>query len=196
MTLPAFFLACFVIGLVLSALSFALSALNLHLHLHLPFGHAHAAHPAAHRAGHGHADGVSPINFSTLMAFLAWFGGAGFLLTSQFRWWAGPALLVATGVGLAGALAVFAVMARVLWSPEENMRSVDYHMVGVLGRVSSPIRADGIGEVIYSLGGTRHACGARSDDGAPIEKGAEVIVTAYEHGIASVRRFVDFEQHT
>ena len=31
-------------------------------------------------------------------------------------------------------------MAKVLWSPNENMQSADYHMVGVLGRLSQPIR--------------------------------------------------------
>lgn len=197
MNWPAFFLACFIVGFALSALSFALSAFRVHLHLHLPFGHAAHVH-ASHAAAHGHAadGGVSIFNFSTITAFLAWFGGAGFLLTSQFRWWAGPSLLVATGVGLLGAFAVFVVMVRVLWSPDENMRSADYRMVGVLGRVSSAIRADGIGEVIYSLGGTRHSCGARSSDGTTIEKGTEVVVMAYDRGIASVRRWVDFEEQT
>ena len=57
--------------------------------------------------------------------------------------------------------------------------------------MSQPIRRDGIGEVIYSSGGTRRSCGARSADGTPIDKGAEVIVTGYERGIASVRRWED-----
>jgi len=58
------------------------------------------------------------------------------------------------------------------------------------------IRADGVGEVMYSLGGTRHSCGARSSDGTTIEKGTEVVVTAYDRGIASVRRWADFEEQT
>jgi hypothetical protein len=33
--------------------------------------------------------------------------------------------------------------------------------------------------------------GARSDDGAAIPKGVEVVVTRYEKGIAYVRRFED-----
>jgi hypothetical protein len=79
----------------------------------------------------------------------------------------------------------------VLWSPHENMMSADYEMVGVLGRLTQPIREGGIGEIVYTQGGTRKSCGARSADGVSMEKGAEVVVTAYERGIASVKRWSD-----
>jgi hypothetical protein len=35
--------------------------------------------------------------------------------------------------------------------------------------------------------GTRRVCGARSEDGSAMMKGAEVVVTRYEKGIAYVR---------
>ena len=82
-------------------------------------------------------------------------------------------------------------MAKVLWSPHENMQLVDYHMVGVLGRLTQPIRPGGIGELVYTQGGTRKSCGAKSADGSPIDKGVEVVVTGYERGIASVKRWSD-----
>jgi ribosomal protein L35 len=62
-------------------------------------------------------------------------------------------------------------------------------MVGVLGRMSIPIRPGGTGELIYSQEGTRHVTGARSEDGIAHPKGAEVMVTRYEKGIAYVRPF-------
>ena len=183
------FLGCFVVGFVLSALSFASGALNLHFHLHVPFVH-HLHVPPAHagHAAHGGA-GVSPLNFATMMVFLAWFGGTGYLLTSEFRWLTIPALTVAMLGGLTGAAVMFWVMSRVLWSPRENMQSVDYQMVGLLGRISQPVREGGTGELIYSRDGARHSCGARSADGRAIEKGLEVVVTAYDRGIAIVRRW-------
>jgi hypothetical protein len=61
----------------------------------------------------------------------------------------------------------------------------------VLGRLGQPIREGGIGELIYSHGGARKSCGARSANGQAIEKGAEVVVTEYERGIAQVRRWSD-----
>jgi membrane protein implicated in regulation of membrane protease activity len=187
MNWPAIFLGCFVVGFVLSVLSFAFGAIDTHVHfpwethVHADIGHA------------GHAHAIGPINFATITAFIAWFGGSGYLLTTQFRWLALPAVGVSIVVGTLGAALVFLLMAKVLWSPNENMQSADYHMVGVLGRLSQPIREGGIGELIYSHGGARKSCGARSADGHVIEKGAEVVVTDYERGIASVKRWTDLE---
>ncbi|HEX7794943.1 MAG TPA: hypothetical protein VF456_11360 [Vicinamibacterales bacterium] len=200
MNWPLIFLGCFVVGFVLSVISFALSAISLHLHVHVPFAHhlhlPHAHTDAVGSAGHaGHAPvahgSVSPINFATITAFLAWFGGTGYLLTTRFGWVTIAALTTATLAGAVGAFSVFWVMVRVLWSPNENMQSVDYHMVGVLGRIGHPIRESGTGELIYSLGGSRHSCGARSADGHAIAKGTEVVVTAYDRGIAYVRCWDD-----
>jgi hypothetical protein len=67
------------------------------------------------------------------------------------------------------------------------MDAADYEMVGVLGRISMPIRQNGTGEIIYSQAGTRRTCGARSENGSAIEKGAEIVVTRYDKGIAYVR---------
>lgn len=195
MNWPELFLGCFVIGLVFSVVSFAMGVAGFDFHSHAPFVH-HPPIPHPHPHAPAHAPGsdgsdVSPFNFATIMAFLAWFGGTGYLLTSQFRWLVLPSIAVSTVAGLAGASVVFVLMSRVLWSPHENMRLADSRIIGALGHVSQPIRQNGIGEVIYSSGGTRRSCGARSADGQAIEKGAEVIVTAYERGIASVRRWED-----
>jgi hypothetical protein len=187
MSWPAIFLGCFVFGFVFSVLSFALGAVGLQFHGHAPFvHHPHLLHhtPAANA-------GISPFNFATLMAFLAWFGGTGYLLTARFGWLVLPALGIGVVAGVIGATIVFWVMARVLWSPNENMKIADARVVGALGRVNQTIRDNGIGEVIYSSGGVRRSCGARSADGVAIPKGTEVVITGYERGIASVRRYED-----
>src|SRR5260370_42618785 len=72
-------------------------------------------------------------------------------------------------------------------STDESLDPADYEMVGVLGRLSIPIRAGGTGELIYPQAGTRRVCGARTEDGSAILKGTEVVVTRYERGIAYVR---------
>jgi len=192
MNWPAIFLGCFVIGFVLSALSFALGAMHAQFHVHAPWGHfvhGHMLH-GLHGA-HVHAHSIGPINAATVTAFLAWFGGTGYLLMTQFQWVVLPAVGLSLVLGFAGAAIVFWIMAHVLWSPRENMQSADYQMTGVLGRLSQPIREGGIGELVYSHGGARHSCGARSADGSAIASGAEVVVTEYERGIAAVRRWTD-----
>ena len=191
-----FYLTCFAVGFLLSAISFIAGGMRWQLHLpHFPHGgqvgggHAPVGHGSAGNgpAAHSHHASVSPFNFVTMTAFLAWFGGAGFLITRFSSIWFALGLLIALASGLVGAAIVFLFLTRVLISHEENMDSADYEMVGVLGRISMPIRERGTGEIIYSQAGTRRTCGARSENGAAIEKSAEVVVTRYDKGIAYVR---------
>jgi membrane protein implicated in regulation of membrane protease activity len=127
----------------------------------------------------------------TITAFLAWFGGAGYLLTRYSGLTFLIAITIAVGCGLTGAAIIFSFLTRVLISHEEVMDPADYDMVGVLGNISSPIREGGTGELIYSQAGTRRSCGVRAEHGAAIAKGTEVVVTRYERGIAYVRRWTD-----
>jgi membrane protein implicated in regulation of membrane protease activity len=193
MTWADFYLTCFAVGFLLSAVSFIAGGLRWHVHLpHFPHGGGHVGggHVGAGdgTAAHtGHEAPVSPFNFITLTAFLAWFGGTGFLIARFSSIWFALGLLIAFGAGLFGAAIVFLFLTRVLISREENMDSADYEMVGVLGRTSMPIRENGTGEIIYSQAGTRRTCGARSENGSAIEKGAEIVVTHYDKGIAYVR---------
>ena len=197
MTWSDFYLTCFAVGFLLSAVSFIAGGMHWHLHLpHFPHGGGHvgAGHaPVAHgttgtgATRMGQPAQVSPFNFVTLTAFLAWFGGTGFLITRFSSIWFALGFLIAIAAGIAGAGIVFLFLSRVLVSREENMDSADYEMVGVLGRTSMPIRENGTGEIIYSQAGTRRTCGARSENGDAIEKGAEIVVTRYDKGIAYVR---------
>jgi membrane protein implicated in regulation of membrane protease activity len=196
MTWTSIYLVCFLLGFSLSAISWLLGALHLHLphgfhsglhaHGHLHAGHGGHAAPSAHLVS-----APSPFNFATVTAFLAWFGGAGYLLTRYGDLWPPLGLLLAIAVGGAGASLVFWFMARVLWSPHENLDPDDYELVGLLGVVSSPIRAGGTGEILFRQAGARRAAGARSDDGQTIEKGVEVVITRYEKGLVYVRTWAE-----
>jgi hypothetical protein len=184
MTWADFYLACFLVGFALSAL--ALLAGGGHLHLHLPHG-VHLPH-----GFHGAQTGQLPwFNIGTLAAFLAWFGGVGYLLERYSRLWFLAALALSTIAGLSAAWLVFWFLVKVLFAHEAPLDPADYDMIGVLGRLSIPIRQGGTGELIYSQEGTRRVSGARSEDGVAIPKGAEVMVTRYEKGIAYVKPWVD-----
>lgn len=196
MTWASFYLLCFVVGFLLSMLSLLMGMFHFHLpggnHVHLG-GHGHAG-----GGGHGHhlhvhygvADGagvhISPINTFTMMAFLAWFGGVGYLLTGRHIWSA-LVLMFALGAGLLGSSLVFLYLAKVLMRHDSTMVDSDFRMEGLLGHVAMPIREGGTGEIIFSQGGVRKTCGARSETGKSIAKGAEVVITKYEKGIAYVQ---------
>ena len=152
------------------------------------------AHPHNGITHHLHDANVSPLNLGTIAAFLAWFGGAGYLLTVYSPIWFAWSFLLSVVSGVAGGSVVYWFLAKVLVGHEKNLNPADYHMTGVLGYVSSSIREKGTGEIIYSQEGTRRTCGARSEDGKPIAKGTEVLVTRYQKGIAYVRRWDEFSK--
>lgn len=187
MTWADFYLICFALGFAFSVLAFVFGG-----HLwHLPF-HVHVDAGADHGATHGAADGhhhhaTSFLNPLTIAAFLAWFGGSGYLLTRFSTIWVVSGFGLSVLAGMVGAGMIFWFMNKVLSHPEQFLDPADFEMTGVLGRISAPVREGGTGELIYSQAGTRRSCGVRSENGAAIPKGTEVVVTRYEKGIAYVR---------
>jgi hypothetical protein len=183
-----FYEVCFGVGLVLSILSFAGGFGHLHLgHLHV--GHLHVGRSHAIKAG-----ATSPFNMFTIMAFLCWFGGAGYLL-SHYRFSIVPIIfLLAVITGLVGAGLIFAFLAKVLLPHEHVLSPEDTEMRGVVARVSSSLRPNGTGEILFSLDGTRRSAAARTEDGSAITRDAQVLVIRYEHGIAWVRPFTDLDE--
>ncbi len=191
------YLVCFGVGLVLSVLAFVggfghlqLGHLHAgHFHLgHAPTGHLHTHAPRA--TGH---DSLSPLNGSALLAFLCWFGGAGYLLSRFSPLWGAGIFALAVISGLAGAAIIFWFLARVLLPRERVLTAEETEMTGVLARVSSPIREGGTGEIAYSQGGARRAASARSEAGAAIARDIEVVVLRYESGIAYVQPWSELE---
>jgi membrane protein implicated in regulation of membrane protease activity len=199
MTWQGFYLACFLFGFVLSVLAFLGGS------LHWPHGAFHGLpkglpHPGglhgvgAHASGPdapGHGSSVPRFNFATLMAFLAWFGGVGYLLSSRGNLGSVVVLAAASAAGLAGSAVIVVFLTKVLLRHERFLEAADFEMVGVLGRVTVPIRAGGTGEIVYSQANTRRSAGARSESGDPIERGEEVVVTRYERGLAYVRPWAE-----
>jgi hypothetical protein len=201
MNWQAFYLGCFGVGLVLSLVSFLSGAVHLHLpvkwHLHIPGGHSgHAGAPPAGGGARGkihHGTAHFPLlNSASMMIFLAWFGGVGFLLTTHARLWFLIVLLLATLAGLSGGAFVATFMVKVLDNPDAALEPMDFQMVGAVGKVNIAIRPGGTGEILYVQGGTRRSAGARSEDGKALEKGAEVVITRFERGIAYVRLWEEF----
>src|SRR5262249_11450973 len=125
----------------------------------------------------------------TMAAFLTWFGGTGYLLVHLRHIWIFAGVVVASMAGLVAASIVFVFVAKVLMANEQDLDPLDYEMVGVLARVSVPIRVDGTGEIIFDQEGVRKPCAARSEQDEPLAKGVEVVVTRYERGVAYVRRW-------
>lgn len=196
MTWSDFYLFCFLVGFSLSVLSFLAGAVHIHLPVkwHLPFHLGHhgggLAKGSLHKGGSSGVQ-ISWFNASTIMAFLAWFGGAGYLLVRYSHFLVVAILAIAAIAGLFAGWVIFKFMVKLNDAP---MTSEERRVEGALGTISMPIREEGTGEIIFPVDGVRRCAGARSSDGKAIEKGTEVVIERYEKGIAYVKRWEEFSK--
>lgn len=181
----AIYLTCFGVGLVLSVLAFVGGFGHLH------FGHFHLrAHHGLGKAGAGH---IAPVNGFTLVAFLCWFGGTGYLLHRGGVFSGLLVLLFSALSGLTGGSLVFWFMSKVLMGHERPLLPADTELTGMIGRLSTSLGEGATGEMLYSQNGARRSVTVRAENGAAIERGTEVIVMRYARGTAWVRRWDEFE---
>lgn len=192
-----FYLICFLIGLLLSAVSLfgALGHFGTHfashvVHVpHVPHV-SHVPHATATADAAAQGSGTIPWwNSFSIMVFLCWFGAAGYLLTRHSSFVALIVLLVSVVCGLAGGAIVFLFLAKVMLPHEHELSADETAVVGALGTVTCAIGPAGTGEIVYEQLGARQSAPARSDDGSVIERDEEVFVVRYEKGIAYVRRW-------
>jgi len=205
------FLLIFLVSFGLTLAMFLLGVVGVPLHGHgVDHGGIHVGHmhtDVQHVGGHGgpHIHGpevhggtesggpdVSPFNMATILAFLTWFGGTGYLMVAHFGLGTIVGLGISSLVGLVGAGLMFLFIARVLLPGQTPyLRSEDYELVGTVGKLTVGIREGGTGELVFSKGGTRRVISARSDDGSVIPRGTEVAIVRHERGIAYVETFAE-----
>jgi len=181
------FLGCFTFGFLFTVISGLLGAFSGGHDFHIPGLHAHGGHAGGHHHGH-----PSPFNAGTIAAFLTWFGGAGYLLTRYSGFAALSIIAIASVVGLVGGALVFAFLAKFINPRLTVLAPEDFQMQGIVAKVTSTIQPGGTGEIVYTLGGTRHSDGARAETGERLDRGTEVVILRVEKGIAYVDRWSKF----
>lgn len=138
----------------------------------------------------GHHGIESLINVSSVLAFLTWFGGVGYLVRNAAGATLFISLLAAIAAGLLGGYIVATFVNRVLKAGEDTLDPAEYERVGVIARVSSSIREGGVGEIVFEQGGTRQVAAARSSrDLSAISRGTEVVILKVDRGTAIVEPF-------
>ncbi len=195
------FLGCFLFGALLTLVAVLLGAggvTGLHIgHDGLSHGPgpphgAHTGHGAGVDAdGAGAPHGLPLFNLTSLLAFLTWFGAAGWLLNRLTAWPVPVILSVAVLIGGVGS-AVVAAFLRLVLAGERTMDPAAYRLEGTIARVTVSIPAGGIGEIVFSKAGTRRGEAARSLGGGPVPRGTEVVVVGYEGGVATVQPWSEF----
>jgi len=195
-----FYLFCFIFGFSLSVLSFFAGAVHIHLPFKMPMpfhGASHVGATSPHggiaKSASSHSPGhISWFNASTVMAFLAWFGGIGYILSAHSHLVGVIALAFAIAGGVSASWVVFRFMVKLMNTESSHLKDQDYRHEGLVCTVSMPVRENGTGEIIYLQNGVRRSAGARSCNGKPLEKGAEVVIERYENGVAYVHRWEEF----
>jgi membrane protein implicated in regulation of membrane protease activity len=202
------FLYIFAFGLVFTVVSLLLGAVHIGSmgHIHLGgAGHGHAGHVGhmgheglghkadVHLGGHhsngdSAVDALGPLNMPTIMAFITWFGGAGYIFSRALPFGGAALVLMALASGLFGGTIMFLLLSRLLWPMmSKPLSRADFSLPGTAARVVSPIREGGTGEIVYNKAHTRFTAGARSVADAAISQGTEVVIMRYERGIAYVQ---------
>lgn len=133
-----------------------------------------AAHPIMHM-----------FNTSSILAFLTWFGGAGYLFMTHQHWPAVLAAVAAMPIGLAGAALIAFIFAKLKAGSRYRSAEADAPE-GKLGMVTVSLPENGVGEIVFSQEGVRRSEAARGLNGQPVPKGTEVLILDYEDGIAIV----------
>jgi len=188
--LAGFFLICFLFGIALSFLTFLTGA----AHISLPGAHAlHLGHhlllPGGHSTGH---ETASPLNLGSLLAFLTWFGGVGYVLFTLSPLALLGVILLSLLAGVAGGALILVFVAKVLLPAQTSVDPEAYRLDGTPARVTAGIPAHGTGEITYSKAGTRRSDAARSINGIAMVHGEEVVILAYRHGIAYVQSLKEY----
>ncbi|PZR99228.1 MAG: hypothetical protein DLM69_07595 [Candidatus Chloroheliales bacterium] len=202
--LSAFFLFCTFFGLFFTIISFFLGAghgFGGHVGHIGHIGHVgHVGHAGGHVAGGhvagngqqggGHSDnsGVSPLNLSTIMIFVTWFGAAGYILHRYTQIWGVLIVGAASAIGFVGGALMYVFLTRFFRrATTPPLHERDYELVGHTATVTSTIYAGGLGEITYTLYGYRRSESARSLNGQQIPRGTEVVILQYEKGVAYVQ---------
>ena len=68
----------------------------------------------------------------------------------------------------------------------------DYRLPGTIGHLTVGIPPGGVGEIQFVKAGRRRGEAARAVNGAALPRGAEVVITGYDRGVAVVQPWDEF----
>jgi hypothetical protein len=137
---------------------------------------------------------LGSLNLYGLLILLLLFGLLGYLLHNFTNLGAELSLLIALIVGVVGAVLVSSLLGAMFFDKVAGALGADSSQLeGRLGKTSMAIRANGIGEVIYTTEqGSRQSMGARAVDGETIPAGTDIVILGTRKGIASVQAWDQF----
>lgn len=198
-TLSLVFVGCFLFGLLFLLVAALLGSFGHGAGHDIGHSALHQIHLGGHNSTHSHGSHggslslFSFLNPTAIVLFLLWFGFFGYVFHNTTNLLFPITLMLAAGTGLVIAALFLLLIQRVFGNSEGATVQDISDRVGLLGKVSTTIQENDIGEITYvSPGGMRKSVPARSVDGAPIQRDQEVVVVNYQRGVAEVDTWEHF----
>lgn len=170
-TIEFIYVVCLFLGLGFAILSGLLAGVfsgGAEAHVDVGAGHVDLGHGVE---GTVHFPLLSPV---TIAMFVATFGGAGLLLMKQFGW---PLPLHLTGAIVAAGAVAFAtawLLYKVFKATSAGAPPEAAEAVGLDAEVTVPIPHEGLGEIAYTVRGSRLTSPARTEDGKELPQATPV----------------------
>lgn len=144
---------------------------------------------------HGVGDGLDFLNPVLIFAFITILSACGYLLERFSSLY----YLLILGIGAAAAFIVVALLNVFVLVPlssaEESLVYTETDLKGRIGKVITPIPADGFGEVMIESTSGRIAKPATSFDKVEIPNGVDVLVVDVKNGVLQVAERNELERY-
>ncbi len=127
--------------------------------------------------GFGDTVSFSPLSPVIISTFLAFFGGSGYLYIRIFGIDEKLSLIPALATAAVAGAAVFFIFDYVFRTIQGGVDLNTSSLIGREAEVSTPIPADGMGEIHYVTSGGRTTSPARSATGQAIPKNSIVVIS-------------------
>jgi membrane protein implicated in regulation of membrane protease activity len=172
---------CFLVGFVYALVSGALG--------HFFGGDSHVHLDTSGHVGFDGGDaGLSIASPTLIAAFLSGFGGAGLIAHNLYGPSPGVGLMIAIVGGLAVSGGAYLLLGLLYQKTQAGSEFRDDQVVGRSAEVSLAIPGDGVGEIVFSVKGSRNIAPARSEDGKAIPKHSTVKITRSGSGTLYVKK--------
>ncbi len=167
------YLVCFFLGLGFAIISGLLSGAfsgGAEAHVDVGGGHGEVGHGAS-IDGTVHFSPLSPV---VLAMFVATFGGAGIIFKKVLALPLGVHIPLALVSALGVATAVFYLFYKVFAVTQSSSEARAADVIGLEAEVTVSIPHQGLGEIAYTIAGTRYTNPARTADGKELPAHAQV----------------------
>lgn len=113
---------------------------------------------------------LSPVSPMIIAGFITVFGATGVVLHAVTDLGTGVIVLIAFASGFVGGFILWFLLSKIIRAVSGTSEARVAELIGTEAEVITPIRASGVGEIAYVVGGTRYTAPARSIDNNPIER--------------------------